>query len=69
IPVSFAGWGIGEAAYSVLFNLLGISSEISVATSLVNKILILIISSLGLPVYIMYKPSKIKHLQTSAGKN
>ncbi len=69
IPVSFAGWGIGEAAYSVLFNLLGISSEISVATSLVNKIIVLLISSLGLPFYIMHKPSEIKHLQTSAGEN
>jgi len=68
IPVSFAGWGIGEAAYAVLFKLLGVSPVISVAASLVNKIIILIIGSLGLPVYIMHKPSEIKHSQTFTGK-
>jgi len=66
LPVSFAGWGIGEAAYSVLFNLMGISSGISVATSLMNKIVILLISFIGLPFYIMHKPSEIKHRETSA---
>jgi len=60
LPVSFAGWGIGEAAYSIFFKMIGITPEISVSASVVYRLSFLIASLSGLPVYILHKGKKQK---------
>ena len=67
IPVSFGGWGIGEAAYSVFFSIVGISSDFSVSASLVMKVILILMGLAGLPFYIIHKPAKIEKLKFDSG--
>lgn len=60
LPVSFAGWGVGEAAYTVLFKMIAVTSEIAVGTSVSVKLIILLVAVvLGLPVYLRNKKTEI----------
>ena len=60
LPVSFAGWGVGEAAYTVLFKMIAVTSEVAVGTSVSVKLVILMVSLVtGLPVYLRNKKSEI----------
>jgi len=46
LPISFAGWGVGEAVYGALFGLAGVAPVSAVALSLLNKLTVILI---GLP--------------------
>jgi len=60
LPVSFAGWGVGEAAYTVLFRMIAVTSEAAVGTSVSVKLVILLVALvLGLPVYLSNKKNEI----------
>ncbi len=60
IPISMAGWGIGEGAYRQLFGLLGTGfGSIAVAVSVVVRLFALFYGLLGLPFYIALKNYKI----------
>ena len=61
LPVSFAGWGLGEAAYSVLFKMISVTSEAAVGTSVSLKLIVLLVAlALGLPVYLKNKKGEIE---------
>ncbi|MCD6311568.1 MAG: hypothetical protein J7M11_03820, partial [Elusimicrobia bacterium] len=54
------GWGIGEAAYTVLFKMIAVTSEVAVGTSVSVKLVILLVSLVtGFPVYLRNKTSEI----------
>lgn len=60
MPVSFAGWGIGEGAYRGLFMMLNPAyGPIAVALSIILRSMCLIISLLGFPLYLMYRHEPI----------
>ncbi|MBU4134286.1 flippase-like domain-containing protein [bacterium] len=60
LPISFAGWGVGEAAYTVLFKMIAVTSEVAVGTSVSVKLIILLVALVsGLPVYIGNKKNEI----------
>ncbi len=60
LPISFAGWGVGEAAYTVLFKMIAVTSEAAVGTSVSVKFVVLLVALvLGLPVYIGNKKNEI----------
>ncbi|MCK9555894.1 flippase-like domain-containing protein [bacterium] len=66
IPISIMGWGVGEAAYKTLFNLVGISSVYSVGLSLISRISMMVINLIGLPLYINHKPTEsLKEIKES----
>jgi uncharacterized membrane protein YbhN (UPF0104 family) len=46
LPISFAGWGVGEAVYQALFGLAGVDPERAVALSLLTKVMVIVY---GLP--------------------
>ena len=66
LPVSFAGWGIGEAAYSVFFSMVSITPEVSVTASLFYKLIMLLFGFIGLPFYVLNKPSEITRSEERA---
>jgi len=62
LPISFAGWGVGEAAYSVLFKMISVTSDAAVGTSVSLKLIVLLVAlALGLPVYMSNKKTEIVH--------
>ncbi|MDP8219552.1 MAG: lysylphosphatidylglycerol synthase transmembrane domain-containing protein [Candidatus Theseobacter exili] len=62
IPVSFAGWGIGEGAYKLLFSLSASpQAGLSVGLSIIVRLIMLSYSlCVGLPVYLLNRPKEIK---------
>ncbi|MBN2190595.1 MAG: flippase-like domain-containing protein [Candidatus Aureabacteria bacterium] len=58
IPISIMGWGVGEASYKALFNLVGISDVYSVGLSLISRISMMAINLIGLPLYINHRPTE-----------
>ena len=65
IPVSFAGWGVGEFAYKELFALVqGVPANIAVALSITLRLIIFLCSTIGLPLYIMHKHEDIETVET-----
>lgn len=56
LPISFAGWGIGEGAYRTFFMVLNPSyGPIAVALSIAFRLIGLAFSLIGLPFYLTYK--------------
>jgi hypothetical protein len=51
LPISFAGWGVGEAVYGALFGLAGVGWIPAVALSLLNKLTVI---AFGLPGGILF---------------
>ncbi len=43
LPVAPAGWGVGEAAYGFLFDMLGASATLGIATSITLRLLMMVI--------------------------
>ena len=60
IPAAPGGWGLGEATYGYLFDLLGASAAIGVATSITFRLCQLCFSLLG--GLFMLAPSRRVHL-------
>ena len=60
IPVSVAGWGVGEAAYKKCFNYVGVGGQISVSISFLLRLMMLAWSLIGLPLYLSHKPQTEK---------
>lgn len=61
IPISFAGWGVGEYAYKGLFSLIpGVQANSAVALSITLRLILFIWSLIGLPVYLMHKHEEIE---------
>jgi len=58
IPISVAGWGIGEISYKEYFGYVGLDAGISVSISLVLRLMLLAWSLIGLPLYLLHRPSK-----------
>ncbi|MDD5645454.1 MAG: lysylphosphatidylglycerol synthase transmembrane domain-containing protein [bacterium] len=66
IPISIMGWGVGEAAYKALFNLVGIANVYSVGLSLISRISMMAINLIGLPLYMNHKPTEtLKEIKES----
>jgi len=55
LPISFAGWGVGEAVYGALFGLAGVGWVPAVALSLLNKLTVI---AFGLPGGILFAAGK-----------
>jgi uncharacterized membrane protein YbhN (UPF0104 family) len=47
LPVAPAGWGVGEAAYGFLFDMLGASATLGIATSITFRLMLMIIGLMG----------------------
>ncbi len=62
IPISVAGWGIGEMSYKEYFGYVGIAPGISVSISLVLRLMLLAWSLVGLPFYLLHRPPKQKEV-------
>jgi len=60
LPFSFSGWGIREIAAIVIFNVIGVSSEFAVATSILFGLLLMVVSIPGV-IFILLN-SKIKEI-------
>ena len=43
LPVAPAGWGVGEAAYGYLFDMLGASATLGIATSITFRLVLMAI--------------------------
>ena len=64
LPISFAGWGVGEGAYKWLFSLAGTGQGgIAVGLSIIVRLIMLGWSLVGLPVYLLHKPEKIETIE------
>ena len=60
IPISFAGWGIGEGAYRSLFMIANPAlGAVAVSISIFFKLVCLMYSLIGLPFYLTYKHQKL----------
>jgi hypothetical protein len=55
LPISFAGWGVGEAVYGALFGLAGVGWVPAVALSLLNKLTVI---AFGVPGGILFAVGK-----------
>lgn len=62
IPVSVAGWGVGEIAYKEYFSYVGLTGETSVSLSLVLRLILLAWSLVGLPLYLLHRHHKRKEV-------
>lgn len=61
MPISFAGWGIGEGAYRSLFMMFNPAyGAVAVILSIVYRLICLIYSLAGLPLYLMYREGAIE---------
>ena len=56
IPISFAGWGLREAGAIWLFGMVGVTSEMALAMSIIFGLLLIVAALPGLLLFI-YKPS------------
>lgn len=56
LPISFAGWGLREAGAIWLFGMVGVTSEIALAMSILFGLLLIVAALPGLLIFI-YKPS------------
>ena len=56
LPISFAGWGLREAGAIWLFGMVGVTSEIALAMSIIFGLLLIVAALPGLLIFI-YKPS------------
>jgi len=54
-PISFAGWGVGEYAYQILFGLVGVEPEKAVALSILSKLAVVVY---GLPGAVLFALGK-----------
>ncbi|MCD5401031.1 flippase-like domain-containing protein [candidate division NPL-UPA2 bacterium] len=55
IPISAAGWGVGEMAYKEYFSYVGLAGGISVSISLTLRLMLLAWSLIGLPLYLLHR--------------
>lgn len=62
IPVSVAGWGVGEITYKEYFSYVGLAGEISVSLSLILRLMLLAWSLVGLPLYLLHRHHKRKEV-------
>jgi len=61
LPISFAGWGIGEGAYRSLFLILNPGfGGLAVVLSIIYRFVMLIFSLAGFPLYLMYRHGPIE---------
>ena len=60
LPISFAGWGVGEGAYRSLFLMLNPNfGGLAVVLSIVYRFVMLTFSLFGFPLYLMYRHGPI----------
>ena len=55
VPISIAGWGVGEAAYKKCFSYIGLAGELSVSISFLLRLIFLGWSLIGLPLYLLHR--------------
>lgn len=60
IPISIAGWGVGEMAYKKCFSYIGMPGELSVSISFLIRLIFLGWSLIGLPLYLLHRPRREK---------
>ena len=60
LPISFAGWGIGEGAYRALFMIMNPTyGGIAVVLSILFRFICLVYSLIGFPLYLSYRHEPI----------
>ena len=59
IPITFAGWGLGESMYKNFFGFVGMSGDSSVTVSIVVRLITLIVNLIGGIFYIFHKPPEL----------
>jgi len=62
IPISLAGWGVGEISYKEYFRYVGLGGGISVSISLSMRLILLAWSLIGLPLYLFHRAPKQKEV-------
>ncbi len=68
IPISVAGWGVGEMAYKKYFAYVGLAGGISVSISLALRLILLVWSLIGLPLYLLYRSPEQERILPNAKK-
>jgi uncharacterized protein (TIRG00374 family) len=67
VPISFAGWGIGEGAYRALFMIMNPAyGAIAVILSILYRFICLVYSLIGFPLYLVYRHGPIEDHTPSA---
>ena len=59
IPITFAGWGIGESMYKYFFGLVTEACGLAVTMSIIVRLITLILNLFGGIFYIFHKPPKL----------
>jgi len=59
IPITFAGWGLGESLYKYFFGLVTGACGLAVTMSIIVRLIILILNLFGGIFYIFHKPPKL----------
>ena len=59
IPITFAGWGLGESMYKYFFGLVTGACGLAVTMSIIVRLIILILNLFGGIFYIFHKPPKL----------
>ena len=59
IPITFAGWGVGESMYKYFFGLVTEACSLAVTMSIIVRLITLILNLFGGIFYIFHKPPKL----------
>ena len=59
IPITFAGWGLGESMYKYFFGLVTGACGLAVTMSIIVRLIALILNLFGGIFYIFHKPPKL----------
>ncbi len=60
IPITVAGWGLGEGAYKFCFAFAGLPARTSVSLSILLRLLMVSWSIIGLPLYLLHRAGRGK---------
>jgi uncharacterized protein (TIRG00374 family) len=67
LPISFAGWGVGEGAYRALFMIMNPAyGGIAVVLSILYRFICLVYSLIGFPLYLIYRHEPIEEVSSPA---
>jgi len=59
VPITFAGWGLGESMYKYFFGLITGACGLAVTMSIIVRLIVLILNLFGGIFYIFHKPPKL----------
>ncbi|MFH1904574.1 MAG: lysylphosphatidylglycerol synthase transmembrane domain-containing protein [bacterium] len=59
VPITFAGWGLGESMYKYFFGLVTGACGLAVTMSIIIRLIVLILNLFGGIFYIFHKPPKL----------